>query len=234
MTNFTSLMRMFPFSSGKTRLISSANPVLWIHREKRRVPGFQFFDRDIARELDTCDSSGVQQLRKTALRLAHFNRDAIEQKTVLGNAQYNRAFALGHSFAQLRPRNVELRLRAPVIKTVQAHVFHKNIKAVKKRTRRRLSGCTCAGARNRRLRISSLAKAKAKGTTMHVTEVTALTQQGRAGCEAVEGKRGSRRGNQSSNPCGKRNVVTVWQGSIDVGSEQSWAARGAGAPTRTL
>jgi len=61
------------------------------------------------------ESRGIQQLREASLRLSGFERNAIEKKLVVGDAEQKaRVIAFGQRLLQFFPRRLELAFRALV------------------------------------------------------------------------------------------------------------------------
>src|SRR5205823_5971471 len=91
----------------------------------------KLIDRDSVGKVNARQPGGGQQLRKTALGLAGFQRNTIQQQLIAGNSQQEIAFlAFWQSILQFRPRAFELAFGALVLEPVQANVLNQNIEAV--------------------------------------------------------------------------------------------------------
>ena len=72
-----------------------------------------------------------QQLREAAFGLARFDRDTVQQKPVIGNAQQKSGFAgFRERGLQFSPGDLELAFRPLVFDAVKARVFHKDVEAM--------------------------------------------------------------------------------------------------------
>ena len=92
-------------------------------------------ERDLVGEQDAGEPGGGQQLCEAALGLSGFERDAVEQKLVVGNAEQKTSVtALGQRLLQFVPCGLELVHGALVFHAVQPRVLDQNIKAVEKRS----------------------------------------------------------------------------------------------------
>ena len=90
--------------------------------------------RDLAGEHDAGKPSRGQQLRKGALSLPGFERYAVKQQFVVGNAEQETGVAaLRQSLLQFVPSRLELTFRALVARTIQPRVLDQNIEAVQER-----------------------------------------------------------------------------------------------------
>ena len=99
-------------------------------------------ERDLVRKQDAGESGGGQQLRETALGLSGFERDAIEKKFVVGDAEQKTSVtAFGQRLLEFVPGGLELAFRALMVHSVQPGVLDQNIQAVEERP----SGRTAAG-----------------------------------------------------------------------------------------
>jgi hypothetical protein len=92
------------------------------------------FERDLVREQDAGEPGGGQQLCEAALGLAGFERDAVEKKLVVGDAEQKTSItALGQRLLELVPGGLELAFRALVVRSIQPRVLDQNIEAVEER-----------------------------------------------------------------------------------------------------
>ena len=88
-------------------------------------------ERDLVGEQDAGEPSGGQQLCEGALRLSGFERDAIEKKFVVRDAEQKASVAaLGHCLLQFGPGGLELAFGALVVHSIQPGVLDQNIEAV--------------------------------------------------------------------------------------------------------
>lgn len=99
-------------------------------------------ERDFVGKQDAGKPGGGQQLREAALGLSRFERNAIEKKFVVGDAeQESGVAAFGQRLLEFGPGGLELALGAFVVDSIQPCVLDQNIEAVKKRP----SGRAAAG-----------------------------------------------------------------------------------------
>jgi len=104
-------------------------------------PG-EVLERDLVRKQDAGKSRGGQQLCETALRLAGFERDPVEKKFVVGDAEQKTSVtAFGQRLLEFAPGGLELAFGAFMGHSVEPGVFDQNIKAVEERP----SGRTATG-----------------------------------------------------------------------------------------
>jgi len=67
-------------------------------------------------------------LRETALRLPGFKRNTIEEKFVVGDAEYEAAIAgFRQSLLQFVPRRLKLTLRPLMIGSVESRILDKDV-----------------------------------------------------------------------------------------------------------
>jgi hypothetical protein len=84
--------------------------------------------------MDAGQACRGQQLRECALRLPGFERDTIQKKLVIGDAEQEAAVA-AKRLLQFRPRGSELTFGALVVDPVEPRVLDENIEAVDEGTR---------------------------------------------------------------------------------------------------
>ncbi len=110
-------------------------------------------ERDLVGEQDAGEPRGGQQLGEAALSLSSLERDAIEKKFVVRNAEQKTSVtALGQRLLEFAPSGLELALGAFVVGSIQPGVLDQNIKAVEERP----SGRAAAGIGLRGVSDSSL------------------------------------------------------------------------------
>lgn len=117
-----------------------------------------------------------QQLSETPLRLPGFERHSVEKQLTFGNSKEKSAVVtLWQALLEFLPGCVELRLGPLVLKSIQADVFHQNIKAVDESTSGSAPvlalGCG-PGVDKALLRLRLKSSPAGKG--LHVTEVSGL------------------------------------------------------------
>ena len=99
-------------------------------------------ERDLVGEQDAGEPGGVQQLCEAALGLSGFERDAIEKKLVVGDAEQKTSVAaFGQRLLEFGPGGLELAFGTLVIHSIQPCVLDQNIEAVEERP----SGRAAAG-----------------------------------------------------------------------------------------
>jgi len=113
------------------------------------------FDGDLIREQDAREPGGVQQLREAALGLSGFERDAVEKKFVVGDAEQKTGVAaLGQCLLEFAPGALKLAFGPFVRHSIQPRVLDQNIEAVEERA----SGRVAAGIGLDRVGDNSLLK----------------------------------------------------------------------------
>ena len=120
---------------------------------KRAHQVAKVFQRHFAREQNAGQSGSGQQLCETSLRLPGFDRNAVDQQLVVGNAQHEtRVSALGQSLLQLAPGRLKLALCAFVVGSVQSRVLNEDVETVEESLRGRAAACVdLSGVRNNSL-----------------------------------------------------------------------------------
>jgi len=94
------------------------------------------------REMQARQSCRAQQSCETALGIAGFEWNPIQQQFVVGDAQQKPAVSVGgQRVLQLFPGGFKLRFRALVVVAVHPRVLNQDVQAMDKRARR---GCACA------------------------------------------------------------------------------------------
>ena len=103
--------------------------------------------------METGQTCRGQQLREAALRLPRFQRNAIQQKLVIRNAQQkSRIACLRQRRLQFIPGSLELAFGSLVVQAIQPRVLHKNVQAVDKGPRGRGAALVrCAGGSDKPL-----------------------------------------------------------------------------------
>jgi hypothetical protein len=90
-------------------------------------------ERDFVGEQDAGEPGSVQQLCEAALGLSGFERDAVEKKFVVGDAEQKTSVpALGQRLLEFVPCALELALGSFVSHSIQPGVLNQNVKAVEK------------------------------------------------------------------------------------------------------
>ena len=115
-----------------------------------------------------------KQLRKCALRLASFDRNAVEQQFATGNPQQKTAVPrLWNRRLQFVPGDFELALGALMLEAIHAHVLHQDVETVHERTGRCVPVVLIdvCGIDTPLLAQRSLVRVMRTAMTMHVTEV---------------------------------------------------------------
>jgi hypothetical protein len=110
----------------------------------------KIIERHFVREQDAGEARGIQQLCETALGLTGFERYAIEQKFIVGDAQHKTSVSgLGQGVLQLLPGDFKLTVSAFVVGSIQPRVLNEDVETVKERPRRRAtSGIGLNGVRD--------------------------------------------------------------------------------------
>ena len=103
------------------------------HGKGADQPG-KVVERDLVGEQDAGEPGGGQQLCEAALGLSGFERDAVEKKLVVGNAEQKTSVAaFGQRLLQFVPGGLELVFGALVFHSIQPGVLDQNIEAVQER-----------------------------------------------------------------------------------------------------
>ena len=99
-------------------------------------------ERDLVGKQDAGEPGGVQQLCEAALGLPGFERDAIEKKFVVGDAEQKTSVAaFRQRLLEFAPGGLKLALGALVVHSIQPGVLDQNVEAVEERP----SGRAAAG-----------------------------------------------------------------------------------------
>ncbi len=115
-------------------------------------------------EMQAGQPGSGQQRGKAALGVPRFQRNAIEQQLVVGNAQQESLVpGGGQPLLQLFPRGFELRLGALVVIAIHPRILDEDVQAMNKRARRG-GTCTlrCVCGRDSKLLESARLKLKGK------------------------------------------------------------------------
>ncbi len=92
-------------------------------------------ERDLVGKQDAGEPGGGQQLSEAALGLSGFERDAIEKKFVVGDAEQKTSVAgFGQRLLQFAPGRLELAHGALMVHSIKPGVLDQNIEAVEERT----------------------------------------------------------------------------------------------------
>ena len=92
----------------------------------------EVLERDLAGKQDAGKSGGIQQLCEAALRLSGFERNAIEKKFVVGDAEQKAGVAIFRQrLLQFLPGGFELAFGALVRHSIQPCVLDQDIEAMK-------------------------------------------------------------------------------------------------------
>jgi hypothetical protein len=108
------------------------------------------FESHLVRKQNAGEAGSVQQLCETALGLAGFQRNAIEEELVFRDAEYKTGVSrLRQGLLQFMPGSFKLAVGALVIVSIQPAVLDENVETVEEGPRRRAAaGVNLSGVRD--------------------------------------------------------------------------------------